>query len=75
MIDETLDLTGVPCPANAARALIKIATMLSGEKIELILDAGEPVENVPAALELEGHFIRTKNAINELSWSLIVEVG
>ena len=75
MINESLDLTGIPCPTNAARALIKISTMMPGEIIELILDAGEPLDNVPAALDWEGHKILESSQISDISWRLLVEVA
>lgn len=48
---ERLDLRGVPCPQNAARVLMRLAGMEAGEELEVWLDAGEPEENVPAALD------------------------
>jgi TusA-related sulfurtransferase len=57
---EKLDLSGVPCPANAARALMRLEGMDAGAALEIILDDGEPVENVPPALEQEGHLIISK---------------
>jgi TusA-related sulfurtransferase len=54
---ERLDLRGLPCPQNAARALLTLAMMDPGERLDLLLDAGEPAANVPAALALEGHTV------------------
>ncbi len=71
--NEILDLRGVPCPSNSAKALIRIATMSTGEVLELILDSGEPMENVPTSLVLEGHVVLSKRSLGE-HWSLIVEV-
>ncbi len=51
---ERLDLTGVPCPLNAARALIKLASMPAGTLLEIVVDDGEPSANVPVSLEDEG---------------------
>lgn len=51
--DETLDLKGVPCPQNSAKALIQLETMSSGEVLEIIIDDGEPFDNVPASIEDE----------------------
>lgn len=52
---QTLDLSGVPCPQNAARALLRIEGMDPGSVLAVILDDGEPIRNVPPALEAEGH--------------------
>jgi TusA-related sulfurtransferase len=48
---EIMDLRGVPCPQNAARVVMRLATMDAGELLAVLLDAGEPAENVPAALD------------------------
>lgn len=69
---EFLDLRGVACPENAARALVKLATMMEGEILEIALDAGEPMENVPSSLEAEGYRILKKES-SDGSGRLLVE--
>jgi TusA-related sulfurtransferase len=54
--DEILDLKGVPCPQNTAKAMLKLSGMDAGEILEIIVDEGEPRENVPASLEVEENF-------------------
>jgi tRNA 2-thiouridine synthesizing protein A len=51
----TLDLTGVLCPMNWVRARLELERMQPGERLELILDTGEPLESVPASAREEGH--------------------
>jgi TusA-related sulfurtransferase len=53
----TLDLTGVLCPMNWVRARLELERMQPGERLELILDAGEPLESVPASAREEGHLV------------------
>ncbi len=57
---EILDLTGIPCPMNSARALLKLAQMPADACLEILLDDGEPVVNVPVSLEDEGVTIMAK---------------
>ncbi|HNW44917.1 MAG TPA: sulfurtransferase TusA family protein [Elusimicrobiales bacterium] len=54
---EKIDLSGVPCPANAARALMRLEGLDGGAELEIIIDDGEPAANLPPALEQEGHTI------------------
>lgn len=54
---EALDLRGVPCPQNAARAILRLEGMGPGEVLELAVDDGEPYANLPPALKEEGHEI------------------
>lgn len=55
--DETLDLVGVACPQNSARALLKLEGMKFGSILEIIIDDGEPIKNVPLSIKEEGHKI------------------
>lgn len=57
--DETLDLRGTPCPLNFVRTKLKLQRMPGGELLEVWLDAGEPVEQVPDSLRSEGFLIET----------------
>lgn len=52
---RTLDLTGVPCPMNWVRARLELERMAPGERLELVLDPGEPLESVPRSAGEEGH--------------------
>lgn len=51
----TLDLTGVLCPLNWVRARLELERMRPGERLELVLDPGEPLESVPRSAREEGH--------------------
>ncbi len=52
---QTLDLRGVVCPMNYVRAKLKLEQLADGEVLELILDEGEPIQNVPRSARDEGH--------------------
>ncbi len=52
-----LDLRGTPCPINFVRTKIKLEQMSSGELLEVFLDAGEPIEQVPDSLKMAGYTI------------------
>lgn len=49
------DLSGVPCPMNFVKTKIELSQMKEGELLEIILDDGEPIKNVPRSVEGEGH--------------------
>lgn len=53
----TLDLTGVVCPMNWVRARLELERMRPGETLELVLDAGEPLDSVPRSAREEGHAV------------------
>ena len=72
--DERMDLSGVPCPQNSARTLIKLEGMDEGEILEIIIDDGEPMENVPPSLEEDGHQIVGKEQAGD-KWIILVRRG
>ena len=72
--DETLDLSGVPCPQNAARALLRIEGLAPGSVLAVILDDGEPIRNVPPALEAEGHQELARSQVKG-RWRLLMRRG
>jgi len=55
----TLDLRGTPCPINFVRTKLQLEKMTAGERLEVWLDAGEPVEQVPTSLTVEGYQIES----------------
>lgn len=57
MSQTTLDLRGTPCPINFVRTKLKLEQMPVGELLEVWLDAGEPIEQVPQSLTVEGYTI------------------
>ncbi len=50
-----LDLRGTPCPLNFVRTKIQLGKMAPGELLEVWLDPGEPIEQVPDSLVMDGH--------------------
>ncbi len=50
-----LDLLGVCCPMNFVRTKLAIDKITSGDRIEILLDDGEPIINVTRSVKDEGH--------------------
>ncbi|MEG8946163.1 sulfurtransferase TusA family protein [Rosettibacter firmus] len=71
--DETLDLKGVQCPFNYVKTKLKLETMQSGQILEVILDNGEPIKNVPQSLKQDGHQILLQEKLNEHFWKIFVK--
>jgi TusA-related sulfurtransferase len=55
--DLQLDLRGTPCPINFVKTKLKLEQMAAGQVLEVWLDPGEPVEQVPDSLRMEGYTI------------------
>ena len=52
---DSLDLKGVACPFNYVQAKVRLETMDIGQLLEITIDDGEPIENVPKSLSNDGH--------------------
>lgn len=53
--EEKLDLRGTPCPINFVRTKLHLEKMSPGSLLEVLLDSGEPIEQVPDSLVMEGY--------------------
>lgn len=67
-----LDLRGVVCPTNFVKTKLKLEEMNPGEVLEIIIDAGEPMANVPRSIKEEGHKIIKVEKLNG-SFRLCIE--
>lgn len=57
------DLRGVACPLNYVKTKLKLEMMEAGERLEVWLDAGEPIKNVPVSLKNDGHKVLLQEAL------------
>lgn len=53
--DASLDLRGTPCPINFVRTKLRLEQMPPGSLLEVWLDPGEPIEQVPDSLKMSGY--------------------
>jgi sulfite reductase (ferredoxin) len=50
-----IDLRGVACPLNFVKAKLELEKVEVGEVLDVLLDEGEPVRNVPVSFTEQGH--------------------
>lgn len=55
--DAQIDLRGTPCPLNFVRTKLRLQQMEPGQLLSVWLDPGEPIEQVPDSLVMEGYAI------------------
>lgn len=68
---RTKDLRGVLCPMNFVRTKLELATLSSGELLEVWLDDGEPINNVPGSVRLEGHAVLETTQVDDY-WRVVI---
>ncbi len=72
-VDESLDLHGVLCPLNFVKTKLALEEMEEGQILEVILDDGEPIRNVPRSVKAEGHKILHVQRLEDDSYRLLIQ--
>jgi sulfite reductase (ferredoxin) len=67
-----LNLSGVACPMNFVKAKLRLEGMEVGARLAIILDDGEPVQNVPASFQGEGQEILETADLGNGHWRVVV---
>jgi sulfite reductase (ferredoxin) len=70
-VDLVKDLRGVPCPMNFVKTKMALSQLQVGQVLQVLLDEGEPVENVPRSVAAEGHRILEQARVAE-HWSVTI---
>ncbi len=68
------DYRGVACPMNFVKVKLDLATMATGQLLKVLLDDGEPIENVPRSVADEGHNIVMQKKEGDY-WSVLIRKG
>lgn len=66
------DFRGVACPMNFVKTKLELSRIQSGQRLEIWLDDGEPIDNVPRSVTSEGHRIISKER-TENYWTVVIE--
>jgi sulfite reductase (ferredoxin) len=66
------DLRGVACPMNFVQTKILLAAMQLNEELEIWLDDGQPISNVPGSVRNEGHEVLEQSQIEEY-WKVVIK--
>jgi sulfite reductase (ferredoxin) len=56
-VTGALDLRGVACPMNFVKAKVALEKIALGDSLDILLDEGAPINNVPASLREQGQEI------------------
>lgn len=53
--DAFVDITDVICPVTFVKAKVALEEIEQGQTLQIRLNDGEPIQNVPRSLKDEGH--------------------
>ncbi|MDR0711315.1 MAG: sulfurtransferase TusA family protein [Prevotellaceae bacterium] len=68
------DLRGVACPMNFVQTKMLLSAMKSGDELEIFLDDGQPIINVPRSVRGEGHAVVEQAQIGDY-WKVVIKKG
>ncbi|MDR3724393.1 MAG: sulfurtransferase TusA family protein [Terracidiphilus sp.] len=69
---EERDYRGVACPMNFVKVKFDLAKLKAGEHIRVLLDDGQPIENVPRSVAQEGHKVLAQTRLGD-HWSIEIK--
>ncbi|MDQ7059467.1 MAG: sulfurtransferase TusA family protein [Ghiorsea sp.] len=70
---EFLDITNETCPMTFVKVKLQLAKMDQGQDLEVILNEGEPLENVPASCEEQGYKVLSIEAVGDGKHRVIIK--
>jgi len=73
MMKHFLDITRETCPMTFVKVKLKLARMDAGEQLEVLLNPGEPLENVPRSCEEQGYKVLSNEPTDDNKHLLLIE--
>lgn len=71
-VSAEVDLRGVACPMNFVKAKLRLEALEVGATLGVLLDDGEPVQNVPASFKNEGQDVCEIRSLGNGHWRVCV---
>ena len=71
--DERIDITDVVCPVTFVKTKVALEELEEGQILQVHLNDGEPVMNVPRSVKDEGHRILKLSDNEDGTYELYVE--
>lgn len=68
-----LNLRGIRCPLNWARAKVHLESLPRGEIVALLVDDERSVRDLPRAAEAEGYDVVSVERVTD-GWRILIEV-
>lgn len=70
-----IDITDVVCPMTFVKAKVAIEELDDGQILEIRMNEGEPIQNVPRSLKEEGHKVLEATNNDDGTFTILVEKG
>lgn len=73
--NDFIDITNVICPITFVKVKVAMEELEPGEILEIKMNAGEPIQNVPRSLKEENHKILQVMNNEDETFTVYVEKG
>lgn len=73
--DAFVDITDVVCPVTFVKAKVAIEELDDGQILEIKMNEGEPLHNVPRSFKEEGHKVVQVINNGDGTYTIFVEKG
>ena len=70
---QRLDITGEVCPITFIKVKLRLEKMAAGQLLEVHIDDGVPLRNVPRSLRSDGHKVIWEKKQADGSYLLLIE--
>ena len=74
-VDDSLDITDVVCPITFVKVKMALEDLENGQILDVHLNEGEPIQNVPRSLKDEGHKVLSVQENDDETYNLLVQKG
>ena len=71
--DDYVDITDVVCPITFVKTKVALEELEDGQILEVKMNEGEPIQNVPRSLKDEGHKVLSVVNNDDGTFTLFVE--
>ncbi|ADY54877.1 SirA-like domain-containing protein [Syntrophobotulus glycolicus DSM 8271] len=71
--DAFVDITDVVCPITFVKTKVAIEELEKGQVLEILMNEGEPIQNVPRSLKDESHKIINVQNNGNGTYTVLVE--
>lgn len=74
-VADKVDITDVVCPVTFVKTKIALDGLEPGEVLQVHLDGGEPLQNVPRSCKEEGHKVLRLTDNGDGTYEMLVRKG
>ncbi|HCC00725.1 MAG TPA: sulfurtransferase TusA family protein [Ruminococcaceae bacterium] len=73
--DSFIDITDVVCPMTFVKSKVAIEGLEAGQTLEIHMNDGEPIQNVPRSMKDEGHTVLDVQNNDDGTYTILVRKG